>query len=62
MHGKEILRVANSYLWSSVPDRIIYMLVTVHLLSLIKIRKVHVDIIYTLVLNQSKPLNVLITC
>ena len=45
-----------------MPDRIIYMLVTVHLLSLIKIRKVHVDIIYTLVLNQSKPLNVITTC
>lgn len=30
MHGKENLRVhvANSYLWSSVPDRITYMLVT----------------------------------
>ena len=62
MHGKEILRVANSYLWSSVPDRTIYMLVTVHLLSLIKIRKVHVDIIYALVLNQSKSLIVLTTC
>ena len=34
----------------------------VHLLSLIKIRKVYVDIIYALVLIQSKPLNVLTTC
>lgn len=29
MHGKENLRVANSYLWSSLPDRITYMLVTI---------------------------------
>lgn len=29
MYGKENLRVANSYLWSSLPDRITYMLVTI---------------------------------
>lgn len=29
IHGKENLRVANSYFWSSLPDRITYMLVTI---------------------------------
>ena len=29
MYGKENLRVANSYLWSSLPDRITYILVTI---------------------------------